>query len=332
MAKKKKKKVKKTEKPGIEARITEIVISAAMICVVSAILALMYTGTRVLAGIDIIKTDDAVSAQAGGEGAGAPAPEPTREYKIPSKYKYLFKKHSKKKDIPKIHLEEAKVLFESGKALFIDARSQNEYNRSHIPGAIFISAGFSPEKIKQYEDKFGDKVLVTYCHGAGCHLSDKVTYKLFDMGYRKHAIHFGGWPEWTRAGMPIQEYEPPEQYKHLFEEIDSDKKIKEINFEEAKFLYENNLANFVDADFRDNYNKIHIQRAVSIPVDAQGSRIKTYRRHLAQKPVVVYCHGNGRKAEKTAKRIVESGIKKVLIFKRALPQWEKAGLPLYERR
>jgi rhodanese-related sulfurtransferase len=121
--------------------------------------------------------------------------------------------------IPHIKLEEAYDIFQKGRAVFIDARGGNEYEEAHIKGAISIPAGSPSEAIAKFKDVLAGKLLVTYCHGVGCHLSDKTAFALYDAGYRKIKIFFGGWNDWTRAGYPLDKYEPPEQYKHLFNDI-----------------------------------------------------------------------------------------------------------------
>ncbi|MCX8092637.1 MAG: rhodanese-like domain-containing protein, partial [Candidatus Goldbacteria bacterium] len=255
--KKKVKKIvsKKSSSINLSKQIYDIFLRSIIIVFVSTLIALSYTGIRAALGVD--KPQSTPTAVVSQSPSGAvnvvnnqteptPTPTPKKVYHIPFKYKYLFKEHNKKEDIPKIHLEEAKVLIESGNALFIDARGPAEYNEAHIPGAINIPVSDAQNKIQQYKDILKDKVLIPYCHGAGCHLSDKVAYALFDAGYKKVVIYFGGWPEWTNANMPVEKYEPPPQYKHLFEEASSEKEIKQITLEEAKFLWDNGLSNFID--------------------------------------------------------------------------------------
>ncbi|MBP7791441.1 MAG: rhodanese-like domain-containing protein [Candidatus Goldbacteria bacterium] len=332
---------KQVKESGFLKEAYNVVLKAVVVLVVATVTALSYTGIRASVGADkeagqpaaASTTADVVSntitSVLEGQQLQAPAPVPTKVYHIPLKYKYLFDERKKKEDFPKIHLEEAKVLFESGKAVFIDARSTGEYNDGHIPGALSMPVGDVQNKIPQYKDILQDKVLVPYCHGAGCHLSDKVAYALFDAGYKKIVIYFGGWPEWTQANMPVEKYEPPEQFKSLFMEAPSEKEIKQITLEEAKFLYDSGLANFIDVDTQENYNKIHIDRAVTIPVDKLKDMIRGYDYFLKQKPSVIYCHGRGGKAKQAANMLYKEGYKKILIFIEGLQQWEKAGYNLY---
>ncbi len=123
-------------------------------------------------------------------------------------FSYLFNPVDSKEKIHRIDIDAAKFLFDSGKAIFIDSRSITEYNQAHIKGAIPIPVNMIMDNIPKYKDKLKGKVLITYCHGIGCHLSDKVAYQLFDSGYRKICIFFGGWPKWNEYKYPITQNNP----------------------------------------------------------------------------------------------------------------------------
>jgi len=60
---------------------------------------------------------------------------------IVAKYRHLLNSVKTKEEIPKIHIEEAKALLESGRAVLVDARGFNEYEISHIKNALSIPAG-----------------------------------------------------------------------------------------------------------------------------------------------------------------------------------------------
>lgn len=129
---------------------------------------------------------------------------PTGDPSAKHDFKYLFKTPESKTAIAKISLEEAKYLYDSGKAVFVDARGDNQFNELHIKGAISIPAGADPSVIKAHESKLRSaKVAVAYCHGVGCHLADKTAYLLFDAGYTNVVIFFGGWNQWTQANYPV---------------------------------------------------------------------------------------------------------------------------------
>lgn len=102
--------------------------------------------------------------------------------------------------------EEAKAHWESRDALFIDARGKNEYDQAHIPGAIPMPMGEFDQYYAKYEKKIkAAKYLVTYCHGVGCQLSNKVAQKLWnDKKLHNVGSFFGGWPQWQQHNMPVE--------------------------------------------------------------------------------------------------------------------------------
>jgi len=119
-------------------------------------------------------------------------------------YNYLFNQIDSKDKIYRLDIASAKFLYDSGNAIFIDARNPKEYRESHIKSAISIPTDATPDEINDLKNVLKGKILVTYCHGIGCHLSDKVAYKLYDMGYRNIAIFFGGWNQWVENNYPVE--------------------------------------------------------------------------------------------------------------------------------
>lgn len=132
------------------------------------------------------------------------SPVPAESSSSDNNFNYLFKSINSKDEIYKIDIEAAKFLYDNNKAVFIDARSKVEYKESHIKGAISIPTNATPEEINNFKNILKGKLLVTYCHGIGCHLSDRVAYKLYDMGYRNIAIFFSGWNKWNEYNYPIE--------------------------------------------------------------------------------------------------------------------------------
>ncbi len=118
-------------------------------------------------------------------------------------YLHKFENLNSYRDIPRLSFEEAAALYVSGKALFIDARSEREYNSSRITGAIPIPTNKTGEYIPELENKLKGKILITYCHGIGCRLSDRVSRELFQHGHKKNGIFFGGWNKWKEHNYPI---------------------------------------------------------------------------------------------------------------------------------
>lgn len=103
-----------------------------------------------------------------------------------------------------ISLEEAKQIFESGKAVFIDARHEFDYKLGHIKGAMNVP-------LKEFETHKQsvvvypiDQLLVSYCDGADCNSSIELAAKLHAIGFINVKIFYGGWREWQDNRLPTE--------------------------------------------------------------------------------------------------------------------------------
>ncbi len=118
----------------------------------------------------------------------------------------LLQPASSKQQIKTINLATALILFKSKKTIFIDARSYEEYLTGHIRGAIpspVISK--DPGGVFKLLKKNKNKLIVTYCHGTECNLSKEAAEVLWDFGYKKVCVFFGGWDMWKEARYPIEQ-------------------------------------------------------------------------------------------------------------------------------
>jgi rhodanese-related sulfurtransferase len=107
--------------------------------------------------------------------------------------------------LPRLSLSGAKDRFDRKSSIFLDARSPDEYKEGHIPGALSFYADqfdeIAPQILPQLTDK--TKEIIAYCHGSSCDLSIHLAQKLIEQGYTNVKVFFGGWPEWKKAGYPI---------------------------------------------------------------------------------------------------------------------------------
>lgn len=68
--------------------------------------------------------------------------------------------HGQMDDAPRIFLEEAKMDFDAGNAIFIDTRGEVTFKQEHIKGAINIM----PEQVEfKYKEIPTGKKLIVYC-------------------------------------------------------------------------------------------------------------------------------------------------------------------------
>ena len=77
--------------------------------------------------------------------------------------------------------KELNSLIKQGKILLIDVRPPEEFEHSHIPGAISVPLRTINEKIKSFSTK---KKVVAYCRGTYCVLSKNAVMQLKAKGFR----------------------------------------------------------------------------------------------------------------------------------------------------
>jgi len=92
-------------------------------------------------------------------------------------------------------------MFDKGGVLFLDVRTEKEYKKGHIPGAMNIPRGLLEFRIaKMIPDR--NASIVVYCRSGA--RSSLATYTLVRMGYRNVKNMDGGWRAWAKAGYPVE--------------------------------------------------------------------------------------------------------------------------------
>lgn len=99
----------------------------------------------------------------------------------------------------------AKQIYDIGKAVFVDARSREDYEDSHIKGAVSLPVGQFDESIDAFHDQYStSSSIVIYCSGRMCDDSHKLAQLLFEQGYTKVSVFIDGYPGWESEGYPIE--------------------------------------------------------------------------------------------------------------------------------
>ncbi len=104
-----------------------------------------------------------------------------------------------------VSLEEAGMLFFDRSALFLDARSSDEYAEGHIDGAVNLPWD-------EFDDHFATVMadippqtpLITYCDGESCGLSKELAMALLAKGYNNVRVLVNGWTLWQEKRLPIE--------------------------------------------------------------------------------------------------------------------------------
>jgi rhodanese-related sulfurtransferase len=108
-----------------------------------------------------------------------------------------------------ISLNEAEKLFFTYAAVFIDARSEEEYARGHIQGALSLPwHDVDLNFIAVTQDMDMETQIVTYCDGETCELSHDLALFLRDAGFVNTRVLVNGWTLWQQAGLPTESGAP----------------------------------------------------------------------------------------------------------------------------
>ncbi len=100
--------------------------------------------------------------------------------------------------------EQAKSLFESGKAFFLDARSADDYHAGHIQGSLNLPwLEFDDYFDRIMQELPEDRVIITYCEGETCELSKDLARALIEMGFANVRVLVNGWGIWQKQGLPV---------------------------------------------------------------------------------------------------------------------------------
>lgn len=96
--------------------------------------------------------------------------------------------------------------------IILDAREKNEYDVSHIKGAIWI--GYNDFKLKRIKKINKDANIMVYCSVG--YRSEKVAEKLVKAGYTDVSNLYGGIFEWVNIDKPVINKEGSTKKVHTF--------------------------------------------------------------------------------------------------------------------
>ena len=100
---------------------------------------------------------------------------------------------------------DAAKIFYDDDTLFVDARSPQDYESGHIPGAISLPVGQFDEHIESFMNQYSlDQPIITYCSGRTCEDSHQLAGLLMEAGFSEVRIFIDGFPGWQAEGYPIE--------------------------------------------------------------------------------------------------------------------------------
>jgi rhodanese-related sulfurtransferase len=102
------------------------------------------------------------------------------------------------------NVEIAKQIYDRGGALFVDARSEADYNAYHVKGAVSLPLGEFESKIETFLSRYmPDQTVISYCSGRFCEDSHHLAEMLIEFGYEHVSVMIDGISGWVEKGYPI---------------------------------------------------------------------------------------------------------------------------------
>ena len=104
--------------------------------------------------------------------------------------------------MPRIKVDEAKKLVETGKAVLIDVRGTEAYKRGHIKGALDVP--LTRLESGDYKGLPKDKRIIAYCTCGAEQSSARAALLLDKGGFKEASALLGGMHAWETAGGELE--------------------------------------------------------------------------------------------------------------------------------
>jgi rhodanese-related sulfurtransferase len=88
----------------------------------------------------------------------------------------------------------------AGDVVVLDVRPEPEFRAGHIAGAVSVPVAELGRRLRQVPK---GRQVVAYCRGHYCVYADDAVRTLRRRGYPAARLE-DGYPEWARAGLPVQ--------------------------------------------------------------------------------------------------------------------------------
>lgn len=109
------------------------------------------------------------------------------------------------KSPPPIDIQWAKPKYESGEALFVDARPDALFKQRHIKGAVNLPLDlFDFVYLMKFSHLDPEKELIVYGRNVSRHYDQEVALQLTSRGHAKVKVLSGGLPSWQDRGFPTE--------------------------------------------------------------------------------------------------------------------------------
>jgi 3-mercaptopyruvate sulfurtransferase SseA len=102
-------------------------------------------------------------------------------------------------------LDDAKKHFFNHSAVFLDARSSENYEQGHIKGAYNLSPENMEEKFPEVMENIGpESLIIVYCDGENHRSGGDLSVLLSEFGFIRVRLLFNGWSLWRDNHLPVE--------------------------------------------------------------------------------------------------------------------------------
>ncbi len=108
-----------------------------------------------------------------------------------------------------ISLADAEVMYYAHGAIFLDARSAEDYDEGHIEGALNLPwegppwEDLDPRIAEKLRDYSSETIFITYCDGEACGMSKELAMVMLERGYTNVRVLVNGWTLWQDRQLPV---------------------------------------------------------------------------------------------------------------------------------
>jgi rhodanese-related sulfurtransferase len=100
----------------------------------------------------------------------------------------------------RVSIDDAWKLYQQDKAVFVDVRSKDSFDKGHIKGALSIPGS---QLIRRFREIPPGKMIITYCACTAEQSSGRAVVELNAHGVKNTAALVGGIQGWEAKGHPV---------------------------------------------------------------------------------------------------------------------------------
>lgn len=101
----------------------------------------------------------------------------------------------------RISRDEMSKLVKDGKAVILDVRNKDSYDKAHIKGAVSMPENQLISRLREIPP---GKTIITYCACSAEQTAARAVLSLNAHGIKNAAALTGGWNEWSALGLPVE--------------------------------------------------------------------------------------------------------------------------------